>query len=123
MPGRPFVAQGIFRTTTSRNLSIFPESCISDWNNVLKPTTLSKTILDEDLGRRWLKLAEAEHASVASFAKHTLQLMSIGAPSKLIEASQQASIDEIRHAQMCYGIASIFLGSEFGPGFCNKLLV
>jgi hypothetical protein len=45
--------------------------------------------------------------------------MSIGAPSELIEASQQASIDEIRHAQICYGIASVFLESDFGPGFLN----
>ena len=75
--------------------------------------------LNVEIGKQWLISAEAEHASVASFAKHTLQLMSIGAPSELIEASQQASIDEIRHAKICYGIANVFLGCDFGPGFLN----
>ena len=31
-------------------------------------------------------------------------------------ASQEASLDEIKHAKMCYGIASAFLGAGTGPG-------
>ena len=94
VPGRPFVVEGKYRTTTSQNVSNGQENYVSDWSNSRKPTTLAKTLLNEDIGRRWLTLAEAEHASVASFAKHTLQLMSIGAPAELIEASQQSSIDD-----------------------------
>ena len=42
--------------------------------------------------------------------------MLIGAPARLIVASQEASLDEIKHAKMCYGIASAFLGAGTGPG-------
>ena len=117
--GRPFIVEGKYRTTTSKNFSISQEHYASIWSTSRIPTPVAITPLNDDIGRRWLTSAEAEHASVASFAKHTLQLMSLGAPSELIEASQQASIDEIKHAKICYGIASLFLGSEFGPGYLN----
>ena len=80
------------------------------------PSILANSPYNQDIGRRWLVQAEAEHASVASFARHTLQLMSIGAPSELLVASQKASVDEIKHSKMCYGFASAFLGSDLGPG-------
>ena len=116
VPGRPFVVEGKSRTATSQNFSLGEENYASSWSNIQKPTILAKTALSGEIGSRWLTLGEAEHASVASFAKHTLQLMSIGAPSELLAASQEASLDEIRHAKICYGFASTFLGSEFGPG-------
>jgi len=71
---------------------------------------------NNEIGRRWMEQAEGEHASVASFARHTLQMMSIGAPSTLITASQKAGIDEVRHAKISYGFASTSLDSNFGPG-------
>ena len=45
--------------------------------------------------------------------------MSLGAPSVLLKASQDASIDEIKHAKMCYGLASVFLEQEIAPGAFN----
>ena len=72
-----------------------------------------------EIGLYWLQQAEAEHASIASFARHTLQLMSLGAPSDLLEASQAASIDEIKHAKMCYSFASIFLNTDIVPESLN----
>ena len=42
--------------------------------------------------------------------------MLIGAPARLLVASQEASLDEIKHAKMCYGIASAFLGTGTNPG-------
>lgn len=71
---------------------------------------------NHEIGIEWIQQAEAEHASVASFARHTLQLMSMGAPAKLLTSSQQASLDEIKHAKMSYGIASAFLDSDVSPG-------
>ena len=53
----------------------------------------------QEVGLQWLRQAEEEHASVASFARHTLQLMSFGAPSELLKESQRASVDEIKHAK------------------------
>jgi hypothetical protein len=54
----------------------------------------------------WLERAAMEHASVAAFARFTLQLLGLGAPAELIDASQQAGRDEARHARLCYAIAS-----------------
>jgi hypothetical protein len=34
-------------------------------------------------------------------------------------ASQEASIDEIKHAKMCYRFASAFIGSDLGPGLLD----
>ena len=71
---------------------------------------------NQEVGLQWLRQAEAEHASVASFARHTLQLMSIGAPSELLKESQRASIDELKHAKMCYGVSSSFMDKHVAPG-------
>ena len=71
---------------------------------------------DERLGDAWLNDALMEHASIASFARFTLQLLALGAPAALVEASQQAALDEVRHAELCFGLASSYLGREVGPG-------
>jgi len=57
-----------------------------------------------------------EHASIASFARFTLELLSVGAPPRLIVASQDAGRDEVHHAQMCFAIASRFARKKLGPG-------
>src|SRR5690606_23842857 len=57
-----------------------------------------------------------ENASVAAFARFTLQLLSLGAPAALIEASNQALIDETRHARKCFALASAYAGDAVGPG-------
>jgi len=50
-----------------------------------------------------------EHASVAAFARFSMQLMSVGAPLPLLQASHQAAQDEVKHA----GIAISFT-NKFG---------
>ncbi len=67
------------------------------------------------LAEAWLADAQMEHASVASFARFTLELLALGAPSDLVEASQRASMDEVEHARLCFGIASRFAGRAMGP--------
>ena len=67
------------------------------------------------LTRHWLSLAPLEHASVASFARFTLQLMALGAPADLVAAAQQAGLDEVRHARLCYGVAGLLSGAPLGP--------
>jgi len=57
----------------------------------------------------------AEHASIASFARLTLQLLSLGAPPDLLAASQRATRDEIDHAELCFELASRYAGRSFGP--------
>lgn len=66
---------------------------------------------------RWLSDARAEHASIASFARSILELMAVGAPLDLLEASQQALADEICHARACLDLAEQHAGTSlaFGP--------
>ena len=43
-------------------------------------------------------------------------MISVGAPTKLLIASQKASIDEIHHAQISYRLSSEFMKESFSPG-------
>lgn len=64
----------------------------------------------------WLRDAGDEHASVAAFARATLELLAVGAPPELIIASQQASLDEIHHARGCFAIAALYTDEPAEPG-------
>lgn len=64
----------------------------------------------------WSSVAALEHASVASFARFTLELMALGAPPELLAETQRAALDEIRHAQIAWSLASVWAGRELGPG-------
>ena len=75
--------------------------------------------MNQEIALAFSNQGEGEHASVASFARHTLQLMSMGAPATLLIGSQQSAIDEIKHAKMCYGIAKSFLGAKIQPNTLN----
>ena len=70
----------------------------------------------DELAEAWLNDALMEHASIASFAKFTLDLLAIGAPAELVHDAQQASIDEVHHARLCFALASRFAGRSLGPG-------
>jgi len=72
--------------------------------------------VDDRIVTAWLNDAVAEHASIASFARFTLELLSLGAPPKLVIASQDAGRDEVQHAQKCFAIASRLGGRKLGPG-------
>ncbi|MFV8755200.1 hypothetical protein ACNOYE_32020 [Nannocystaceae bacterium ST9] len=75
---------------------------------------------DERLARRlaahWTEIALAEHASIAAFARFALQLMTLGAPPELLRDCQAAMLDETRHAQLAFGLASRFTAAPVGPG-------
>jgi len=68
------------------------------------------------LAAQWLDDATAEHASVASFARATLELLAVGAPPELVFAAQQAGLDEVRHAQACFTLAALYAGEAAEPG-------
>jgi hypothetical protein len=65
---------------------------------------------------RWSELGLMEHASIAAFARFTLQLLHVGAPRDLVERSQQAMLDETLHTQLCFELASRYLERPVGPG-------
>jgi hypothetical protein len=64
----------------------------------------------------WIDAARAEHASIAAFGNLSLQLMAVGAPAALIEATHLAALDEIRHARDAFAIASRLAGRPIEPG-------
>ncbi len=68
------------------------------------------------LAHAWTELARMEHASIASFAAFTLQLLAIGAPPELLRCPHQAIADELGHARLAFGLASAYAGHPVGPG-------
>lgn len=68
------------------------------------------------LARSWARAGQDEHASIASFARFTLQLLALGAPPELLAATQDATQDEVRHAQRCFALAGAYAGRPVGPG-------
>lgn len=70
----------------------------------------------ERLSGGWRKIALMEHASIAAFARFQLELLSLGAPAALVEATNQALIDETLHARTAFALTSLFSGQAEGPG-------
>ncbi len=64
----------------------------------------------------WLDDAAMEHASVASFGRVALELLSLGAPPELVEGAHLAALDEIRHAKTCLSLARACGAAEVEPG-------
>ena len=54
----------------------------------------------QTLAGSWARDGLAEHASIASFSRFALGLLSHGAPASLVERLHLAAIDEIRHARL-----------------------
>ena len=107
--GRPFVVDGAARTARVRSRA--------DWAANARPDVSS---LDDAtrsaLADVWAREATFEHASVASFARLALELLSVGAPAELVRDAQRAMGDEIRHAELCFALASGYAGAPVGPG-------
>jgi hypothetical protein len=61
-------------------------------------------------------MGQMEHASIAAFARFSLQLLSLGAPPDLVEASTRALADETAHTKLCFELASAYAGRALGPG-------
>jgi hypothetical protein len=68
------------------------------------------------LAEHWSSSGLMEHASVAAFARFTLELLALGAPADLMRSAQQAMGDEIAHAELCFGLARAYAGHAVQPG-------
>ena len=107
--GRPFWVEDIARTAIA-----MPRG---DWPGELRPDLEGLEACERGaLSRAWLEDALAEHASIASFSRFVLQLLSVGASPDLVREAQAALADEIVHAELCFGLASAYGGSPLGPG-------
>ncbi len=71
---------------------------------------------DPAAAARWARQAADEHASVASFARTTLELLALGAPANLVADTQAAGLDEVRHAQALFGLARAYGAPVAAPG-------
>jgi hypothetical protein len=67
------------------------------------------------LAAAWTQDALVEHASVAAFARTTLELMALGAPAELVAGAQAAAADELRHARVSFALASAYAGHAVEP--------
>ncbi|HZF50857.1 MAG TPA: ferritin-like domain-containing protein [Polyangiaceae bacterium] len=108
--GRPFLVEDEARTA--------PATKRADWAD--DRVTPSLEGLDkatrEELAAAWAQVARMEHASVAAFARFSLQLLVLGAPPDLVERTNQAMVDETRHARAAFALASAYRGEGIGPG-------
>jgi len=68
------------------------------------------------LAEHWTRMGQMEHASIAAFARFSLQLLALGAPPELVEASTRALGDETAHTKLCFELASAYAGRAVGPG-------
>jgi len=114
-PGRPFTVDGAFRIPTSLVGNTDGSNAGNTWKMNDVPSVRTNSSLSQVIAMEFSDQGEGEHASVASFARHTLQLLSMGAPGSLLMGSQKAALDEIKHAKMCYSIAETFLGDVIQP--------
>jgi len=108
--GRPFLVLGTERLAPLSNTAGWQSSDTSPDLSTLDAATRF------ELAEAWAKNGLMEHASIAAFARFSLQLMAIGAPAELLAQSQSAMADETRHAKDCFALASAFAGTRLGPG-------
>lgn len=117
VPGRPFLVAGKPRTARAVARSDYaahpdPSLEVGGGLAVAQLSLAERGLLAE----QWERIGLMEHASVAAFARFTLQLLALGAPLALVGASQQAQRDELRHAQLAFHMASQYAGRPVGPG-------
>jgi bacterioferritin (cytochrome b1) len=105
--GRPLRVNGDNRTASTAQGA--------GWTTTLDATPASTTHA-ATLADYWAHVGLMEHASVASFNRVSLQLMALGAPADLVRRTQEAALDEVRHAELAFGLATHFSGSPVGPG-------
>jgi hypothetical protein len=88
-----------------------------DWRDcsILPNVSELAGALPARLAEEWTRIALMEHASIAAFARFSLQLLSLGAPAELIERATAAISDETRHAKACFALASTYAARPVGP--------
>jgi hypothetical protein len=107
--GRPLLVDGEARMA--------PSCARGDWTSDAHMPDVSALAPEvrAALADHWGSIAALEHASIASFARFTLELLSIGAPPDLLMLAQRAAADEIEHARIAYALASHYAGAPTGP--------
>jgi len=109
--GRPFLVHEQAR--------VAPLTRNGSWRSAerLVPQTEHLTAAERaSLAAHWSYLGQLEHASIAAFARFSLQLLALGAPPELVEDCTQALADETAHTKLCFDLAGAYAGRAVGPG-------
>lgn len=109
--GRPFLIDGVER--------LAPAVVRADWYSGNTPESerpVAPCAANPAAARGWREQALMEHASVAAFARFSLQLLQLGAPADLVDAAAVAMQDEVRHARACFELARRYSSEDMGPG-------
>lgn len=106
--GRPFVVAGAARTAPAQ---------VGSWaRKAIAPRLPEDASVRTRLAAHWTQVGLMEHASIAAFARFSLQLLSLGAGAELVEQSNRALGDELAHAEIAFALASAYSGVSVGPG-------
>jgi hypothetical protein len=108
--GRPFLIGN-----TARQAEAAPRS---DWTAAGQEVRLDGIDARERaaLAAHWTRIGLMEHASIAAFARFSLQLLAVGAPPELVRDAQAAMTDETDHTLLSFALASAYAGRSIGPG-------
>jgi hypothetical protein len=109
--GRPFLIAGQERLAL--------DVVRNDWypaTHRQAPGAALEAELSADIRRGWVEQALMEHASVAAFARFSLQLLALGAPADMVARSASAMSDEVEHARACFELARRHGEADVGPG-------
>ncbi len=110
--GRPFLAGD-----GARLASVERGGGAEGWGDGASPGLDGLTAGERaSLAEAWTEAGLFEHASVASFARVSLELLAVGAPGDLVELAHRAALDEIVHARLCFALASAYAGESVAPG-------
>lgn len=122
--GRPFLVEGAARMAPLRLLPWGAPAERSDdtWSgrrdgSLPRPDVAELTLQERHhLAEAWVRDALLEHASIASFGRFALELAALGAPPSLLRKAHEAALDEVKHAQLAFSLASTYAGADLGPG-------
>lgn len=109
--GRPLLGEHGPLVASTRSGAAWDEPTLA-----VAPAPALPEALRQRIAAGWLEDALAEHASIAAFARATLELMAVGAPPSLLAQAQAAALDEIEHARLCFSLAGRYGGAAVEPG-------
>ncbi|APR80398.1 Hypothetical protein A7982_05745 [Minicystis rosea] len=107
--GRPFLVEDVARVAAIEPGSGWSEA-IAIGGMSIEPAERAALL------EHYTRWALAEHASIASFARFSLQLLALGAPSDLVSRAVAAMEDETRHARLGFGIVNALGAAPIQPG-------
>jgi hypothetical protein len=89
---------------------------IHDGQAFVLPEVVGGSLPNTPAAAHWMRAARTEYASVAAFARLATELMALGAPMVLLQATHNAGLDELRHAQLCMDLVRELSGKAYDFG-------